>query len=89
MKKYNIAFVISQSGAGFPYAEIVTAQHIYVRFYGPRELYASSYSDEELAGFAKMFKQWEKDGHSIWAFFNNDIHGYAIENARKLVQLCN
>ena len=88
MKKYNIAFVISQSGIGFPYAELVTAQHIYVRFHGPRELYASSYSDRELTDFAILFKQWKQAGHSVWAFFNNDIHGYAIENAKRLDKLC-
>src|SRR4051812_26364152 len=38
MRLYNISFVISQSGIGLPYAEIVTAQHIYVRFHGPDEL---------------------------------------------------
>ena len=37
MKKYNIALVISQSGDKFPYKETVTADHIYVRFHGPRE----------------------------------------------------
>ena len=30
----------------------VTAQHIYVRFHGPQQLYASSYSDEQLENFA-------------------------------------
>jgi uncharacterized protein YecE (DUF72 family) len=89
MKKYNIAFVISQSGTDFPYAELVTAQHIYVRFHGPRERYASNYSEEELVNFSNMFHQWKLNGHTVWAFFNNDIHGYAIENAKRLKELCN
>jgi len=82
MKKYNIAFVISQSGTGFPYAELVTAQHIYVRLHGPGALYASNYSDEQLMEFATLFKKWKADGHSVWAFFNNDIFGYAFENGK-------
>jgi uncharacterized protein YecE (DUF72 family) len=88
MKQYNIAFVIAQSGINFPYAETITAQHIYVRFHGPQQLYASSYSDEQLKRFAALFKQWKKDGYSIWAFFNNDIFGYAIENAKRLITMC-
>jgi uncharacterized protein YecE (DUF72 family) len=88
MKQYNIAFVIAQSGMGFPYAELITAQHIYVRFHGPGNLYASSYSDKQLKEFASLFKKWKASGHSIWAFFNNDIHGYAIKNAKRLVSLC-
>ena len=87
MQKHNIAFVIAQSGIGLPYGELVTAKHIYVRFHGPRELYASGYSDEELTHFAKLFKQWSKKGHDVWAFFNNDIHGFAIRDAKKLKQL--
>ena len=64
MRQYNIAFVIAQSGISFPYAEIVTAQHIYVRFHGPQQLYASSYSDDQLEKFAGLFKQWQNEGHS-------------------------
>jgi len=88
MKKYNMAFVIAQSGTAFPYAENITAQHIYVRFHGPQQLYASSYSEEQLLNFATLFKQWKNEGHSIWAFFNNDVFGYAFENAKRLIQLC-
>ena len=88
MKQYNIAFVISQSGTGFPYAELVTAQHIYVRFHGPEALYASGYSENQLEDFANLFLKWKQEGHSVWAFFNNDIHGYAVKNAIRLIELC-
>ena len=44
-------------------------------------------SDGMLKDFAKKFKNWEKEGHAIWAFFNNDIHGFAIEDARRLTKL--
>jgi uncharacterized protein YecE (DUF72 family) len=88
LAKYNIGLVISQSGSKFPYSEMVTAKNIYVRFHGPKELYASSYSDEELKYFAKKFKKWVKQGHEIWAFFNNDIHGYAPKDALRLEKFC-
>jgi uncharacterized protein YecE (DUF72 family) len=29
----------------------------------------------------------EKEGYVIWAFFNNDIHGYAIGDAKRLLKL--
>jgi uncharacterized protein YecE (DUF72 family) len=88
MAKYEIGLVISQSGDRFPYAETVTAKNIYVRFHGPKELYASSHSDKELKYFAKKFKKWVKEGHEIWAFFNNDIHGYAPKDALRLKKFC-
>lgn len=84
MTQYNIGLVISQSGGVFPYSEMITAKNIYVRFHGPAELYASSYSDEMLQAFAGKFKQWVAEGHLVWAYFNNDIHGYAPVDAQRL-----
>lgn len=84
MTKYDVGFVISQSGEKFPYAEEITAKNIYVRFHGPKELYASSYSDEMLQAFAIKFKNWERQGHVVWAYFNNDILGHAIKDAERL-----
>lgn len=87
MAKYEIGLVISQSGNHFPYSEMLTAKNIYIRFHGPKELYASSYSDEELLMFSKLMKKWTKEGHEVWAFFNNDIYGYAPKDAARLKAL--
>jgi len=87
MTRYDIGLVISQSGERFPYSEMITAKNIYIRFHGPNELYASSYSDKMLVKFAGKFRKWQKQGHTIWVFFNNDIHGYAIGDAKRLLQL--
>ena len=89
MAGYNIAFVISQSGVGFPYSETVTAKNIYVRFHGPTTLYSSSYDDTMLRDFAQKFIAWEKKGHTIWAFFNNDIGLNAVRNAKSLLNFVN
>jgi uncharacterized protein YecE (DUF72 family) len=86
MAKYDIGFVISQSGSGFPYSEMVTSRHIYIRFHGPGALYASSYPDEMLDEFAQKFQTWARQGHEVWAFFNNDIHGYAVQDAKRLIE---
>ena len=87
MTKYDIGLVISQSGQHFPYSEMITAKNIYVRFHGPQQLYASSYPQKMLNDFAIKFKRWQKQGHTVWAFFNNDIHGYAPEDAKRLLVL--
>jgi uncharacterized protein YecE (DUF72 family) len=83
----NIGLVISQSGYLFPYSEMITATNIYVRFHGPKELYASSYSTQMLEEFASRFIGWKNEGHAVWAFFNNDIHGYAFEDAQRLIEI--
>lgn len=87
MKQYNIALVVSQSGSGFPYSELVTAENIYIRFHGPGALYASSYTHKQLKYYATIFKKWARQGHHVWAFFNNDIHGYATKNALRLKKI--
>ncbi|HEU4469518.1 MAG TPA: DUF72 domain-containing protein [Flavisolibacter sp.] len=84
MAKYEIGLVISQSADHFPYSEMVTAKNVYIRFHGPGELYASAYSEELLSGYAKKIGNWIKDGHVVWAYFNNDMNGYAVEDARRL-----
>src|SRR5690606_13056558 len=84
MKKYNISLVIAQSEQ-FPYKEEITAPDIYMRSHGAKELYASSYSDKSLKEFAQKFTSWEKGGHTVWAFFNNDINGHALDNSKTLM----
>ncbi|MET7259334.1 DUF72 domain-containing protein [Dyadobacter fermentans] len=86
MKKYRITLVFSQADR-FPYHEEITAKDIYLRFHGPTSLYSSSYSDDILEDYAEKFATWADDGHEVWAFFNNDVGGYALENGKKLQDL--
>lgn len=87
LHRYQIGFVISQSFHFFPDAEWVTSKDVYLRFHGPKELYASQYSEETLKAYAIKCKQWMAAGHTIWAYFNNDIHGYAFQDAQVLQRL--
>lgn len=86
MKKHGISLVFSQADR-FPYHEEITAKDIYLRFHGPTSLYSSSYSDEILEDYAEKFAVWADDGHEVWAFFNNDVGGHAIHNAKRLQEL--
>lgn len=87
MAKYEIGLVIAESGNAFPYSEMVTAETVYLRFHGPGALYASDYSEEQLADYAAKCQHWLQEGHTVWAFFNNDIHGFAFRNAKRLKEL--
>jgi uncharacterized protein YecE (DUF72 family) len=88
MQEYCIILVIAQSSK-FPYLEAFTAENIYIRFHGPESLYGSSYSDEALKEYSKKMIAWKKAGHAVWAFFNNDINGHAIANAKRLQEFVN
>ncbi|WAC13831.1 DUF72 domain-containing protein [Dyadobacter pollutisoli] len=86
MRKYNVTLVFAQSDR-YPYLEQVTAKDIFIRFHGPHSLYSSSYSGKVLEEYAAKFIDWTKKGHTVWAFFNNDVGGHAIMNAKTLLGL--
>src|SRR5690606_4993260 len=85
MEDYGIAFTISQSGVGWPYLERITADNVYVRLHGPKELFASPYSDAQLRSYAGKFMAWAKKGHTVWVYFNNDMYVDAVFNAKTLL----
>ena len=59
----------------------VTTDFAYVRFHGGESLYSSCYSDKEMAGWAKKIAKLAKNLEAVYIYFNNDIAGYALDNA--------
>lgn len=85
LRDFNFGFCIAHSQA-WPSAEEVTADFIYLRFHGAPQLYASNYTDAELKMWAAKARQWAGD-KDIYAYFNNDVNGYAVANAQKFCQM--
>jgi uncharacterized protein YecE (DUF72 family) len=56
----------------------------YYRLHGPRELYASAYTDDELSHWASLIRADLAAGKDTYVYFDNDFKGYAIEDARRL-----
>ncbi len=87
LRKHKAALVIAQSER-YPQAPLTpTAPFVYLRFHGPGALFASKYPEEELKAWAQRIRKWRAAGRAVFAYFNNDFHGYAIENARRLREL--
>jgi len=84
LRKHNTAWVIADSPR-YPRADVVTADFIYIRMHGSKILFASKYTKEEINDLAKKIKKWLKEGLDVYCYFNNDFHGYAIENAKELL----
>jgi uncharacterized protein YecE (DUF72 family) len=61
---------------------LLTAGWTYLRFHGDR--YAGSYSAQKLSAEARWIKQQLGDGKDVFAYFNNDAQGYAVQNAADL-----
>lgn len=81
--KNNIIFC-SCSSPKFPEELIKTAKEVYIRFHGKSKWYKHNYSKEELAGWVSQIKK--SHAKRIWAYFNNDRHGYALVNAKELIK---
>jgi uncharacterized protein YecE (DUF72 family) len=58
LRKYNAALVFADSAGKWPFAEDLTADIVYIRLHGSKELYASGYTDEELDRWAERIKLW-------------------------------
>lgn len=66
---------------------VVTADFAYIRFHGHEGLYSSDYSDAELQAWAEKIRSLAGQMESIYVYFNNDVAGFAIKNARTLKSL--
>ena len=65
---------------------VVTGSFAYVRFHGAQQAYSSAYNDDELRSWVGRVKEYSKMGKDVFAYFNNDIEGYAVENSKILRQ---
>lgn len=87
LKKYKITWVIADSPT-FPRTEEITADFTYLRMHGSKKLFSSNYTKEELKNLAQKIKNWQKRDLDVYVYFNNDAQGFAIQNARTLINLC-
>ena len=61
-----------------------TAPWVYVRFHGPDALshaYVGRYGGTRLEDAATRLAAWLDEGHDVYAYFNNDTGGAAVEDA--------
>ncbi len=65
----------------------ITADFVYVRRHGSHRPSTGSYSKSELEKDAELIRRWSAEGRDVYAYFNNDAFGWAVENARTLQEL--
>lgn len=65
----------------------VTADFVYLRRHGAQSPYTGSYSKSALRKDAELIRQWSSEGKDVYIYFNNDAHGWAVENALTLREL--
>ena len=62
------------------------ASWTYVRFHGGLGD-GWAYTDEQLRAWAERIARYRAEGAAVYAYFNNDPHGHAIADARRLREL--
>jgi uncharacterized protein YecE (DUF72 family) len=88
----DVLALLDRHGAGFVTHDLAglisprwaSGRTAYVRFHGTGGKYWGRYSEEHMADWAAWLIKERANGRSAWAYFNNDIHEHAIEDARTL-----
>jgi len=62
LRHYKVALVVADTAGKWPGYEDVTADFMYVRLHGEKELYAGGYTDEALDGWARRIRAWSTGG---------------------------
>ncbi len=85
LRSHGIGYcVISRPDFESPFT--VTANFAYLRFHGSMAMYAGSYSEKQLAGWAKRIHSAAAGSEEVYCYFNNDAEANAVFNALDLIR---
>lgn len=62
LRQFNVAAVIAETARKWPMIEDVTADFIYLRLHGDKEIYRSGYGDKSLQRWAARIAEWQRGG---------------------------
>lgn len=70
LRKYKVALVIADTAGHWPLREDITADFVYMRLHGEKQLYKGGYSDASLTRWSKRIAAWHRgeqpeDAHLI------------------------
>ncbi|WP_106802501.1 DUF72 domain-containing protein [Pseudomonas sp. S5D5] len=58
LARHGVALVVADTAGKWPYLEDVTANFLYLRLHGDKQLYASGYTDEALERWGDRIERW-------------------------------
>ncbi len=90
LSKYNVANTIVDEPL-LPPEVHVTADFAYLRWHGrgQRPWYDYHYSEEELEKWVPKVREVQASVKTLYGYFNNHFHGYAVENCLRIMQMLN
>lgn len=60
LREHGVALVVADTAGKWPLLEDVTADFMYLRLHGDKELYASGYDDEALDDWGRRIRAWAR-----------------------------
>jgi uncharacterized protein YecE (DUF72 family) len=85
LERHGAALCVHDLLARHPW--ILTTTWTYVRFHGPHAIerkYVGRYGGRRLSRPARQLREWLHAGVNVFAYFNNDVHGDAVQDAQWL-----
>ncbi len=86
LERFGLGFCIFDM-PGLACPAWLTSDVVYLRFHGAGQIYAGRYGWEGLSPWADRIRGWLAEGRTVYAYFNNDAFGHAVEDARALRNL--
>jgi uncharacterized protein YecE (DUF72 family) len=88
LQAHNWSWVLADK-PGFSLDGPVTADFVFLRRHGPGGDHGVNYTEEMLQADALRVQRWLSEGRDVYLYYNNDIGGYAIQNALHIKKLLN
>lgn len=83
LRRHNVSLCI-HDWHDMPWPLELTADFAYIRFHGTNGRYSGSYPHGLLQAWAWQIQSWGGRINQAYVYFNNDVGGHAIRNARTL-----
>ena len=84
MEEQDIAMVAADTAGKHPFSLARTSGFAYIRLHGSTVLYASRYTDEEIAMWAERIRRLRDEGLDVYVYFDNDAKAHAPFDAARL-----
>ena len=85
LRKHRVGLVVADTAGRWPKLFDVTADFVYVRLHGDKQIYASGYGSRALDEWAARIREWHRRG-DVYVYFDNDVKVRAPYDAQALMR---
>lgn len=85
LKRHGIGLVVADTAGRWPKMFDVTADFVYVRLHGDKEIYTSGYTSRALDEWARRIRAWHRRA-DVYVYFDNDVKVRAPYDAQQLMR---